>query len=84
MKTKEVRELLNSGVQVCINSDDPAYFGGYVSDNIWAFAEREHASIETLALLCKNSFKMSWISDVQKELWCQEVDDFVAAFSQAQ
>lgn len=84
MKTKEVRELLNSGVQVCINSDDPAYFGGYVSDNIWAFAEHEHASIETLALLCKNSFKMSWISDVQKELWCQEVDNFVAAFSQAQ
>ena len=39
MKAKEIADLLRSGVRVTVNSDDPAYFGGYVVDNYLALAE---------------------------------------------
>ena len=40
MKAAEIAELLRSGVLVTVNSDDPAYFGGYIVDNYLALAER--------------------------------------------
>ena len=43
MKAAEIAQLLRSGVRVTVNSDDPAYFGGYVADNYLALAEQARA-----------------------------------------
>ena len=47
--------LLEAGVNVTVNSDDPAYFGGYVADNYLALAAELRLGYETLAVLAANS-----------------------------
>ena len=79
MKGQEVIELLNAGVKVSINSDDPAYFKGYISDNYYALAQKYHLTKDQIVQLAKNSFETSWISQRQKQLYLDEIDHFVTA-----
>ena len=79
MKGQEVIELLNAGVKVSINSDDPAYFKGYISDNYYALAQKYHLAQDQVVQLAKNSFETSWISQRQKQLYLDEIDRFVKA-----
>ena len=81
MKGKEVIDLLNAGVKVSINSDDPAYFKGYISDNYYALAQKYDLSKDKIVQLAKNSFETSWISQRQKQLYLDEIDQFVKANS---
>lgn len=81
MKGKEVIDLLNAGVKVSINSDDPAYFKVYISDNYYALAQKFDLSQDQIVQLAKNSFETSWISQRQKQLYLAEVDQFVAQFN---
>ena len=81
MKGKEVIDLLNAGVKVSINSDDPAYFKGYISDNYYALAQKFDLAQDQVVQLAKNSFETSWISQRQKQLYLDEVDQFVAQFN---
>ncbi|ADY85084.1 adenosine deaminase [Lactobacillus helveticus] len=81
MKGKEVLELLDNGVKVSIHSDDPAYFGGYISDNYYALAKNFNLSQEQVVTLAKNSFETSWISKEQKALYLKEIDDYVNQFN---
>lgn len=80
MKGKEIVELMEQGVKVSINSDDPAYFGGYIADNYEALAEKYDLTAEQLVTFAKNSFETSWISDFQKETYLKEIDEFVEKF----
>lgn len=80
MKGKEVVELMKQGVKVSINSDDPAYFGGYIADNYEAIAEKYNLTAEQLVTFAKNSFETSWISDFQKKTYLNEIDEFVENF----
>ena len=81
MKGKEVIDLLNAGVKVSINSDDPAYFKGYISDNYYALVQKYDLSKDQIVQLAKNSFETSWISQRQKQLYLDEIDQFVKANS---
>jgi adenosine deaminase len=49
-----------------VNSDDPAYFGGYVNDNFYAVRQALALSDEELALLAANSFAASFLDDAAK------------------
>ena len=60
-------ELFQQGVLVTINSDDPAYFGGYLNDNYLAVAETFELSKQDLALLSDNAIKASFLSDDKKQ-----------------
>jgi adenosine deaminase len=53
-------QLLDAGVMVTINSDDPAYFGGYVAANYLALQEALDLDLETLAALARNSLDASF------------------------
>lgn len=79
MKGKEILTLLDKGVKVSIHSDDPAYFGGYISDNYYALAENFDLTKDQVVQLAKNSFETSWISDEQKALYLKQIDDYVKA-----
>jgi adenosine deaminase len=61
-----IREFLKAGVKFSINSDDPAYFGGYVLDNYCAVQEAFDLDIEEWRLIVTNSIQCSWIEDVRK------------------
>lgn len=76
MKGKEVLELLSKGVKVSIHSDDPAYFGGYVSDNYYAIADKYNLTKEQVVKLARNSFETSWISAEQKAIYIEELEKY--------
>lgn len=80
MKGKEITELLKAGVQISINSDDPAYFKGYISDNYYAVAQKYQLTQAQIIQLAKNSFNAAWISDQQKQLYLAEIDRYVQKF----
>ncbi|MFV5346046.1 adenosine deaminase [Acinetobacter soli] len=73
MKQHNIRRLLQQGVQVTVNSDDPSYFGGYMNDNFVAIQEALDLSQDELKQLAINSFEASFISDEQKQKWIEEI-----------
>jgi adenosine deaminase len=60
MRDHNLRRLLDRGLRVTINSDDPAYFGGYINENYLAAAEALALSEEELARIAANSFASSF------------------------
>ncbi len=66
--------LSDAGVMVTINSDDPAYFGGYVLDNYLAVAEGLGLTDEDLATLARNSIEASFMPDAEKAVLIAEID----------
>ncbi|WP_280249823.1 adenosine deaminase [Nocardia abscessus] len=80
MKSAEIVGLLDRGLTVTVNSDDPAYFGAYVADNYLALAEQAGLGIDRLAELARNSFRASWITPARQDAFVREVDDYVAAY----
>lgn len=77
MKDHNLKKLLDQGVMVTINSDDPAYFGGYMNQNFLETANGLDLSNEDLALLAKNSFNASFISKDKKKEFCSLIDDLL-------
>lgn len=64
MAQSPVQRMLDAGLKVTINSDDPAYFGGYVNDNFRAVADALNLSEAQIILLAKNSFTGSFLTAV--------------------
>jgi adenosine deaminase len=58
-----VRRMLDLGLRVTVNADDPAYFGGYINDNFRAVAAALDLSADQLVVLAKNSFTGSFLSE---------------------
>jgi len=69
MAEHNIRRLLQQGVHVTVNSDDPSYFGGYMNDNFIAITEALSLSNDELKKLAQNSFEASFISDAEKQKW---------------
>lgn len=82
MKNHPLPEMLEHGLKVMINSDDPAYFGGYLNQNYEAISSIVNNDKETLALLAKNSFTSAFISEKEKDKLIAEVDQYVMACAQ--
>ena len=73
MADHNIRRLLQQGVHVTVNSDDPSYFGGYMNDNFIAIAESLDLTADELKNLAINSFEASFISDEEKLKWTNEI-----------
>lgn len=69
-----LRRQMEAGLFVTVNSDDPAYFGGYVNENYLAVAEALALSRAELKLLARNSFAASFLPEDEKQAWVAEVD----------
>ena len=65
MSHHPIPAMLRQGLRATINSDDPAYFGGYVNDNYLALAKAGLVDSDDLLLLARNSFLGSFLSDVE-------------------
>ncbi|ENW04122.1 adenosine deaminase [Acinetobacter beijerinckii] len=73
MAEHNIRRLLQKGVHVTVNSDDPSYFGGYMNDNFIAIQNALDLSNDELKQLAINSFEASFISEEEKQKWIDEV-----------
>ncbi|MGP3999478.1 adenosine deaminase [Streptomyces sp. 8N706] len=69
-----LRRMLDAGLLVTVNSDDPAYFGGYVHDNFTAVRDALDLDDETLRVLARNSFRASFLDARTREAYLAEVD----------
>lgn len=66
MEDSPVRAMLEHGLKATVNSDDPAYFGGYVNDNFRAVGDALDLSAQEIVQLCENSFTGSYLPDEDK------------------
>ncbi len=79
MKGREMKYLLQRGALVTVNSDDPAYFQSYISDDYYALATKYALSREDVIQIAKNSFLASWLSDEAKRNYIRMIDEYAAA-----
>jgi len=70
-------QLLDAGLCVTINSDDPAYFGGYINENFHAVGEAFDLSVDQLTILARNSFEAAFIDEARRSMLFREVDGTV-------
>jgi adenosine deaminase len=68
------------GLLVTVNSDDPAYFGGYMVDNFVAVAEALKLSKAELTQLVVNGFEASFMDPVDKAKWIEKVQTYSDAW----
>ena len=74
-----VATMLERGLMVTVNSDDPAYFGGYVDDNFDALIEAGHLGPADLATLARNSIEASFADSGRKRQLVEELDASLAS-----
>ena len=79
LKQSPLKAQLEAGLLVTVNSDDPAYFGGYVNQNYQAIADALDLSNEQLIQLARNSFTAAFMSEADKARHLSEIERVLAA-----
>lgn len=79
MADHPIDRMLRAGLRATVNSDDPAYFGGYVGENYRAVAKARGLTRDDLALLARNSFLGSFLSDGAVATHLAALDAYVEA-----
>jgi adenosine deaminase len=82
MHRHNFKQMLDSGLCVTINSDDPAYFGGYIEDNFRAIEAAHRLTLQDIYKISRNAFKASFLTPEEKQKYLDEVDGFVSDFAQ--
>ena len=78
MEQHNIVDLLRKGVAVTINSDDPAYFGGYMTDNFMAVSNAHPMTKAELAQFTINAINASFISEALKAKYRAQVAEYLA------
>lgn len=71
-----LRKMLRQGLKVSINSDDPAYFGGYINENFFAITKALSLTKEEIIALVENSFESSFLSKEEKQIWNSKLQEY--------
>lgn len=79
MDLHPIRTMLNKGLKATVNSDDPAYFGGYMNENYLAIAESLQLTKSELVQLAKNAFEVSFMEEEKKNYWMLRVEQMLQA-----
>ncbi len=77
MQHHPLPQMLAAGMKVTINSDDPAYFGGYLNENYAAISNILGNDKKLLALLARNSFSAAFLEESQRDSLIAEVDAYL-------
>ena len=73
LKEHNLKEMLDEKLIVTVNSDDPAYFGGYINKNLIESQSALNLSIEDVRTLIVNSFKSSFLQEEKKKDWIKQI-----------
>jgi adenine deaminase len=76
MAAHPLKRMLSLGLRATVNSDDPAYFGGYLNDNFIAVAEALALTRDEIVTLAKNSFLGSFLSDADKARHLESINAY--------
>ena len=76
LKDHPLMKLMDAGIMVTINSDDPAYFGGYINENYTCIASALNLSKKQITQLAKNSIKSSFLPDGDKEKIIMKIEEY--------
>ena len=74
IENHNLKKMLNKGLRVMVNSDDPAYFGGYLNKNLTETQLALYLSLEEIKTLIINSFKSSFLKDDKKKEWIDKIN----------
>ncbi len=80
MSQHNLMQMLKLGLCVTVNSDDPAYFGGYIEENLRALHETFDMDSQDIYKLARNAFRASFLDPAQKKEYLDELDGFVSGF----
>ena len=75
LENHNLKKLLDKGLMVTVNSDDPAYFGGYINKNLIKCQKVLNLSAEDVKKLVVNSFKSSFLDIDEKKKWIDQIND---------
>ncbi|RYY64754.1 MAG: adenosine deaminase, partial [Comamonadaceae bacterium] len=81
LELHNLRELLDAGLVATVNSDDPAYFGGYMNDNFLQLFAATGMTAAHAWQLAANSFEASFVGADEKRHWREQLDAAFAAYS---
>ena len=73
LKEHNLKKMLNQELMVMVNSDDPAYFGGYINKNLIESQIALNLSMKDVKTLIANSFKSSFLRDDEKKKWIDKL-----------
>ena len=76
LRLHNLARMLRAGLCVTINSDDPAYFGGYMTTNFIATADALDLTRDELVQLARNSFSASFAPEASIAKWQAELNDY--------
>jgi adenosine deaminase len=81
IESHPIRKLVDYGIRVTINTDDPTLFGGTLTDELHILVEKLDFSLAEIAHLQKNAFMIANIADDQRDAVCDEIEALVEAIS---
>lgn len=74
MQSHPIKQMLDAGLKVTVNSDDPSYFGGYVVDNYMAVAQALDLTATEIATIARHGFEAAYMDEGQKQLFLNEIE----------
>jgi adenosine deaminase len=78
LKAHEIKTMLDRSLRVTVNSDDPAYFPGYIGENLAAVAEAVNLAKRDLVQIERNAFTIAWITDEERVAYLRDLDAYAA------
>jgi len=78
LKANEIRSMLDQGLRVTVNSDDPAYFPGYMNENLIAVQAAVNLGREELLQLTRNAFAVSWLPEEERNGYLEVLEAYAA------
>lgn len=81
LEAHNLKHLLDLGLCATVNSDDPAYFGGYITDNLIAVQQALNLHRESILQLARNAFEAAFLSPEQKQTYLGELERYQQSLS---
>ena len=79
LKAKQIAKMLDLGLKVTVNSDDPAYFPGYMNENLIATQQAVNLSREQMLQLAVNAIEGSWLSQDERAPYLADLNTYAAS-----
>jgi adenosine deaminase len=78
LKASELKTMLDAGVHATINSDDPAYFPGYMNENFAAVQQAVNLTRDEIVRLARNAFTISWLAPEDRNRYVDSLEAYAA------
>jgi adenosine deaminase len=79
LKAREIKEMLDQSLLVTINSDDPAYFPGYINENLSAVTVAANLTRQQIAQAVRNAFTIAWLGKADRDRYLRDLAAYVSA-----